>query len=278
MLFVDAQGISVPKLGLGTWLLKGGECVQAVKDALACGYRHIDTAQIYENEAEVGQAIVESGVARGDVFLTTKIWRDNVRAGNLQHSFEESLRRLRTDYVDLLLIHWPVAEVAFDETMEALMEVQQEGGARLIGVSNFTTTQLHQCVDVLKAPLVTNQVEYHPHLSQGPVMDFLRGHGMFLTAYSPLGRSKINDDPTLRAIADHHGRSVGQVVLRWHMQQPEVVAIPKSGTKAHIEENLAIFDFALGDTEMAAITELTARNNRLINPEFAPRWDAPVAA
>lgn len=273
MLFVESQGIEVPKLGLGTWMLKGAECVQAVQDAIACGYRHVDTAQAYENEAEVGQAIAQSGVARADIFLTTKIWRDNVRAGDVQHSFEESLRRLRTDYVDLLLIHWPVSDVPFDETMEALMEVQQEGMARLIGVSNFNTTQLHQCADVLKAPLATNQVEYHPHLSQKPVLDFLKAHDMFLTAYSPLGRSKINDDATLKTIAAHHGKSVGQVVLRWHMQQPEVVAIPKSGTKAHIEENFAIFDFELSVEEMTAITELTAKNNRLINPDFAPKWD-----
>jgi 2,5-diketo-D-gluconate reductase B len=278
MLFLEAQGGSVPKIGLGTWLLKGENCVQAVKDALACGYRHIDTAQIYENEAEVGQGIAESGVARSDIFLTTKIWRDHVRGKHLEASLDESLRKLRTDAVDLLLIHWPVPDVPFDETMDALMHVQQKGKARLIGVSNFTTTQMHQCKDVLKVPLATNQVEYHPFLSQQPVLDFLRSHDMFLTAYSPLGRSKFGEDATLQAIASHHGKSVGQVILRWHMQQPDVVAIPKSGTKAHIEANIDIFDFALSDEEMTAITELTLQHKRLINPDFAPKWDVPAAA
>lgn len=278
MLFVDAQGISVPKLGLGTWMLRDAECTQAVKDALACGYRHIDTAQIYENEAEVGKGIAESGVARDDIFLTTKIWREEVCAGRLERSLDESLKKLRTDAVDLLLIHWPVNDVPFAETMEALRSVQQKGKTRLIGVSNFTTAQMKTCIEELGAPLVTNQVEYHPFLSQQPVLDFARAHGMFLTSYSPLGRNKFADDSTLGDIANTHGKSVGQVILRWHVQQAEVVAIPKSGTKAHIEANIAIFDFALSDAEMAAITQLTRQNKRLINPEFAPEWDVPKAA
>lgn len=278
MLYVNAQNIQIPKLGLGTWLLRDSPCVEAVKKALAVGYRHIDTAQIYENESEVGQAIATSGVPRDELFLTTKIWRDNVSEKLLEPSLDESLKKLKTDYADLLLIHWPVDEIPLDETMEALQKVQQKGKARLIGVSNFTTTQMHQCVDKLKAPLVTNQVEYHPYLSQKPVLEFLQSHDMFLTAYCPLGRNKLNSDATLQVIAKDHGKSVGQVILRWHMQQPEVVAIPKSGTPAHIEENFAIFDFALSDAEMAAITALTEQQHRLINPEFAPKWDRPVAA
>lgn len=278
MLYVNAQDILIPKLGLGTWLLRDQECVEAVKKALKAGYRHIDTAQIYENEEAVGLAIAASDVQRKDVFITTKIWRDNIAARHMESSLNESLKKLQTDYVDLLLIHWPVEEVPLDETMEFLEKAQKDGKTRLIGVSNFTTTQLHQCVDKLKAPLVTNQVEYHPYLSQAAVMEFLESHGMFLTAYCPLGRSKLAGDATLRAIAANYGKSVGQVILRWHMQQSNVVAIPKAGSPAHIEENFAIFDFELSDVEMTAITELTDKHQRLINPEFAPKWDMPQAA
>lgn len=278
MLYVEKQNVTIPKLGLGTWQLEGDTCVEAVKSALTTGYRHIDTAQAYENEEFVGQAMAQSNVARNDIFLTTKIWRDNVSPKKLEKSLDESLRKLETDHVNLLLIHWPVDEVPFDTTMEALQKVRAAGKAQLIGVSNFTTTQLHQCVEKLHVPLVTNQVEYHPYLSQKPVLDFLREHGMFLTAYSPLGRAKFNDDETLQSVAKNHGKSVQQVILRWHMQQPDVVAIPKSGSPEHIASNFDIFDFELNAKEMAAISELTQQHERLIDPEFAPQWDAPQKA
>ena len=278
MLYVTAQDILIPKLGLGTWLIYGPTCMEVVKKALAVGYRHIDTAQVYENEAFIGQAIAASTVPRQDIFLTTKIWRDNVSKRHLEPSVDASLKKLKTDYVDLLLIHWPVNEIPLDETMEILQKVQSKGKARLIGVSNFTTTQLHQCVDKLKVPLVTNQVEYHPYLSQNAILEFLRSHSMFLTAYCPLGRAKLGKDNTLCAIAKNYNKTVWQVILRWHMQQRDVVAIPKAATSAHIEENFAIFDFTLNDVEMTAITELTERQQRMINPEFAPQWDMPQAA
>lgn len=278
MLYVTSNGIEIPKLGLGTWMLTGADCTRAVRHALDVGYRHIDTAQIYENEAEVGAALKDSDVAREQVFLTTKIWREHVAQAHLEDSLDESLRKLRVEYVDLLLIHWPVEEVPFAEQMRALQRAQEKGKTRLIGVSNFTTAQLRHCVEELGVKLVTNQVEYHPYLSQQPVLDFLRAHDMFLTAYSPLGRSKLSGDTTLRAIAANHHKSVGQVILRWHLQQPEVVAIPKSGTPAHIEANIDLFDFRLSAEEMQAITELTRKQQRLISPEFAPQWDTPRAA
>lgn len=278
MLALNCRDVTVPKLGLGTWMLTDEGCVRAVRHALDVGYRHIDTAQIYENEAEVGQAIAESDIDRNDIFLTTKIWRDKVAAKDMAASFEQSLRKLKTDYVDLLLIHWPVEEVPFAEQMRALQQIQELGAARLIGVSNFNTQQMRHCVEELGVDLVTNQVEYHPYLSQQPVLDFLTAHDMFLTAYSPLGRSKLSGDTTLRAIAGNHGKSVGQVILRWHVQQPQVVAIPKSGTPAHIEANFDIFDFELSEAEMVEITALTHKQQRLINPEFSPQWDVPKAA
>lgn len=278
MFHFTVQDVNIPKLGFGTWMLKAGECSEAVQYALAAGYRHLDTAQIYENEEHVGEGLRQSAVARGDVHLTTKIWRDNVSAKKLEASLDESLRKLQTDYVDLLLIHWPVEGVPFSEQMEALQAVQQKGKTRLIGVSNFTVAQMRECVEKLGVKLVTNQVEYHPYLSQRPVLDYLRAQEMFLTAYSPLGRAKLADDATLQAIAARHGKSVGQVILRWHMQQTDVVAIPKSATKSHITDNIAIFDFVLSEEEMLAITQLTDKNQRLIDPDFAPQWDDIQAA
>lgn len=273
MLLIEKQGVSIPKLGLGTWQLRDEACASAVRYALSVGYRHIDTAQIYQNEAEVGTGIKGSGIARDHVFLTTKIWRDHMRAKDLESSLDESLRKLQTDYVDLLLIHWPVEEVPLAETMHALQEAQRKGKTRLIGVSNFTTAHLRECVEKLGVKLVTNQVEYHPYLSQQPVQDFLNKHDMFLTAYSPLGRGKIFTNETLTSIAANHGKTVGQVILRWHMQQEGVVAIPKSGTKANIENNIALFDFQLKDEEMEAISALRQKHQRLIDPDFAPAWD-----
>lgn len=273
MEFVQKSGIKIPKLGFGTWMLEGAACVDATLFALKTGYRHIDTAQIYGNEAEVGEAIAESGVARQDIFLTTKIWRDNVSAGKLEESLDESLKKLRTDYVDLLLIHWPVEEVPLSDTIPALKSVQEKGKTKLIGVSNFTVAQMAACVDGLGADLTTNQVEYHPYLSQEAVLDYARAHEMFLTAYSPLGRMKLAD-ATIREIAQKHGKTESQIILRWHIQQPDVVAIPKSATSSHIESNFEIFDFVLTDAEMERITALTKQNKRLINPDFAPKWDA----
>lgn len=273
MEFIKKNGISIPKLGYGTWQLEGQAAIDGVKYALGEGYRHIDTAQAYGNEAEVGKAVESSGLPRAEIFLTTKIWRDNVAAKNLAASLEESLTRLRTDYVDLLLIHWPVKEVPFLETLEALQKVQQQGKAKLIGVSNFTVAQLREVVDVLGVELATNQVEYHPYLSQKPVFDFLRQHEMFLTAYSPLGRSRLFADPVIAGIAQKHGRSPSQIILRWHVQQPDVVAIPKSATPANISSNYDIFGFALTEEEMQNITALTAKNQRFVNPGFAPEWD-----
>lgn len=272
MEFVQKNDISIPKLGFGTWQLEGQSAIDGVKHALNVGYRHIDTAQIYGNEAEVGSAIAESYVSRDAVFLTTKIWRDNVASAHLEASLDESLRKLKTDYVDLLLIHWPVEEVPLADTISALNAVQKKGKARLIGVSNFTVSQLKEAID-LGADLTTNQVEYHPYLSQDLILDFARKHDMFLTAYSPLGRMKLTDDK-LTGIAEKHGKTVTQIILRWHVQQPDVVAIPKSATPAHITSNFDIFDFELDANDMQAITHLNHHNQRLINPSFAPKWDA----
>lgn len=274
MEFITVQGKRIPSLGFGTWRLEGRTCTEAVLSALKIGYRHIDTAQIYGNETEVGGAINASRIPRKDIFLTTKVWMDRVADGALQRSVDESLRKLRTDYVDLLLIHWPVPEVPLKEQLKALGEVQKDGRAKLIGVSNFTTAMLSEATGELGAPLANNQIEYHPYLSQKPVLDFARAHDMFVTAYSPLARGKIAGQPVLEAIAKTRGKTAGQITLRWLVQQGNVAAIPKAASEAHMEENFDIFDFTLSDDEMTKIHALARPDGRMINPDWSPAWDS----
>lgn len=273
MKHITIQNKQVPVLGYGTWQLSGPECQPGVEKALSIGYRHIDTAQIYDNEAEVGAGIAASGIKREDIFLTTKVWTSELQGSKLQKSVEVSLKKLKTDYVDLLLIHWPVTSVPFAEQLGALQAVQKEGRAKLIGVSNYTVAMLKEVVEVIGAPIATNQVEYHPYLSQKPVHDYLRAHGLFLTAYCPLARGKIGNDAVIAGIAQKHGKTNGQVALRWLVQQDGVVAIPKSASEKHIRENFEIFDFELSADEMKQIAALARPDGRLVNPGFSPDWD-----
>lgn len=274
MIHIDIQDTKIPALGFGTYKLQGRDGEIAVLKALEIGYRHIDTAQVYENEKEVGHAIAASGVAREDIFLTTKVWMDKVRDGDLQASADESLKKLGVDYVDLLLIHWPVKDVPFAEQLKALQEVKEKKKAKFIGVSNFTIPQMKEVVEVIGAPVVTNQVEYHPFLLQKPVLDYLKAHKMFLTAYSPLAQGKVNESPDLQKIADKYNKTPGQVTLRWLVQQPSVAAIPKAGSEKHVRENFDIFDFSLTDDDMKKIHSLAHAGGRVVNPAFAPNWDA----
>lgn len=274
MLYVEKEGIKIPKLGFGTWQIEGDKCVEAVKTALEVGYRHIDTAQAYGNEEQVGTAIQESGVAREDIFLTTKIWTQNLTPELIASSFKESLEKLKTDYVDLLLIHWPVEDHApFAEQVVAFEEILKTGGAKNIGISNFTTKQIKYVKDELGSAMITNQVEYHPYLSQKPVLDCLKEHDMFLTAYSPLARGKAITDAQIIEIAEKYSKNAGQIVLRWLMQQEDVVAIPKSSSEKNIKANFDIFDFELSEEDMNRISDMAMADGRLINPDFAPEWD-----
>ena len=275
---IIANNMEIPALGFGTWQATDDECVKAVEMALDNGYRHIDTAQIYKNEEAVGQGIKNSPVGREDVFLTTKVWMDQVGDGNLQASVEESLKKLGTDYVDLLLIHWPVEDVDFAETMKALSQVREQGKTRLIGVSNFTVAQMKTVKEEIGANIVNNQVEYHPYLDQTPVLDYIRKHDMFMTAYSPIARGKVLDDKVLQEIAETHNKDVTQIVLHWLVMQDRVCAIPKSATEKHIKNNADIFDFELSADEIVRINALRSDNGRLINPEWAPNWDLAKAA
>lgn len=272
---VAANGAGIPALGFGTWELRGATAQRLVEAALAIGYRHLDTAQMYGNEAEVGAGLRASGLPRDQVFVTTKVWPDRFRAGDFERSVEESLRRLRLDAVDLLLLHWPNREVPLAETMGALSRVHASGQARHIGISNFTTAMIEDAVRLSTAPLATDQVEYHPMLSQRAVLQGCRRHGMALTAYCPLARGRVFRDPTLRRIAEEHGRGAGQIALRWLVQQEGVVAIPRSSSEEHARSNFAIFDFELSSSQMDEIAALGAPKGRVVNVTgVAPAWDA----
>jgi 2,5-diketo-D-gluconate reductase B len=273
MIHVEAHGARIPAIGLGTWQLDGRVARRMVGYALEIGYRHIDTAQMYGNEAEVGASIAGSQVPRDEIWLTTKIWPDNFRAGALLRAAEQSLRRLGTE-PDLLLLHWPNPSVPLAETIGALNQVKRRGFARHIGISNFTVALIREARALSEAPLVVDQVEYHPFLDQQAVLAELRASGMALTAYSPLAKGRVFNDLTLRRIGERHGKNPGQVTLRWLIQQDGVTAIPRSSREAHAKANLEIFDFALSDAEMAEISALAHPGGRQINPAgMAPRWD-----
>lgn len=271
----EAHGASIPSLGFGTFMLEPADARRMVEAALDIGYRHIDTAQLYHNESDVGAAMTASGVDRGEIFLTTKVWIDRFKAGDLEASADESLARLDTDYVDLLLLHWPNADVPLEETLEALQRVKESGKARHIGVSNFNIALVQQAVETVGAEtLVTNQVEYHPFLSQRKVLAQARQFGMLLTAYCPLAQGKVMGNATLRNIGGKYGKSEAQVALRWLLQQDGVIAIPRTRSEDHAQANFAVFDFELNDDELARIDTLLGEE-RLITPGIAPVWDRP---
>lgn len=270
---VEANGARIPAIGLGTWLMSGDECVQAVGWALEAGYRHLDTAKMYGNEREVGEGLRASGVPRDQVFVTTKVWVEDIAPGDLERSAEASLGRLGLDQVDLLLIHWPNASVPLADSTAALCNAKRRGLARHVGVSNYPSAMLDEAVRLASEPIVANQVEAHPYLDHARIREACRRHGIALTAYCPLGRSGVFGDEVLRAIAEAHGRTVSQVVLRWHVQHPGTVAIPKSATRRHIVENLDVVDFTLTDAEMGRISALARPGSRVVDPSFAPAWD-----
>lgn len=269
MIYHYVQGERVPALGFGTYKLTGAECREAVADALELGYRHLDTAAAYENEAEVGAALAASGVARESVFLTTKVWTDDLRAGDVERSTHESLRKLQTEYVDLLLIHWPSETVPLEETLGAMFALRDAGKVRHVGVSNFPLPLLRQACTL--GPIFCNQVEYHPFLGQHELLVEAEAHDLLLTAYRPLAKGRVSEAAVLREIAGAHGKTPAQVALRWLLQQPGVAAIPKAASHRHRAANIDLFDFTLSEEEMTRIGGL-ARNERLVNPGWAPDW------
>lgn len=273
MKIVSANGASIPTLGFGTFRVPGPDAERMVSNVLAAGYRQIDTAQIYGNEAEVGDGIRRSGVARGDLFLTTKVWIENYKHDAFIASVDESLKKLRTDYVDLLLLHWPNEAVPLAEQIGALNEVAKAGKVRHIGVSNFNTDLMREAVKLSSLPIVTNQVEYHPYIDQTPILRAASQLDMSLTAYYAMADGKVLKDPMLQEIAAKHGKSIAQIVLRWIVQQ-DVIALSKTVSEERAKENAAIFDFALTADEMAAIHGLARADGRLVSPDgLAPVWD-----
>lgn len=271
---VNVNGATIPALGFGTHELRGSTAAEMVETALAVGYRHIDTAQAYGNEEAVGAGIAASGLPREELFLTTKVWPDRFRASDLQRSVDESLARLNSPYVDLLLLHWPNPEVPLEETIGALNDMRRIGRARHIGISNFTSDQVQQAVGLSDEPLVVNQVEYHPFLAQDEVLDTLRRNGLGLVAYSPLAQGLVFGNDSLAEIAERHGKSAGQVALRWLVQQDGVCAIPRTANADHARANFEVFDFELTGDEMEGISRLSRERRRLVDPEeVAPDWD-----
>lgn len=273
MIYVDATGAHIPALGFGTYQLEGAACRDATSRALAAGYRHIDTAQMYGNESEVGAALRGADASRDAIWLTTKLGRDNVSPARVQQSVRDSLKRLGTDYVDLLLIHWPDDTVPLADTLGAMMGLQREGLTRFIGVSNFTPRLMEEALTL--APVVCNQVEYHPYLGREPLLRIARDSDTALVAYSPLAQAKVVADDVLGEIGARHDKSAAQVALRWLLQQKMVVAIPKARTEEHMLANMDVFDFELEEREMTAIGELD-EGERLIDPSWAPRWGEPA--
>jgi 2,5-diketo-D-gluconate reductase B len=272
MQFVEANGAKIPAIGLGTWELRGRTCARLVEQALKLGYRHIDTAQVYENEREVGEGLRASRVRRDEVFVTTKVWTTHFAPNDLERSTKESLTKLRVSEIDLLLLHWPNPHVPLVETLGALAHVKKLGMARHIGVSNFTVALIEEAIAACPEPLVCDQVEYHPYLDQTKVREACTRHGMALVAYSPVAKGRVKSDQTLARIGQAHGKTAAQVGLRWLVQQ-NVCVIPRTSRIERLSENIEIFDFALSDEEMHAISQLGSARARLTDFGFAPKWD-----
>jgi 2,5-diketo-D-gluconate reductase B len=269
---LSARGVEIPAIGFGTSSL--GNCGEIVANALKAGYRHIDTAWKYGTERGVGEGMRASGVPRSEIFLTTKVTHEYLRADDFARSVDESLKNLGVDYVDLLLVHWPNPEIPLSEPMPALAKAKRQGLTRHIGVANFTISLLDEAIRLCPEPLVNLQAEYHPHLDQTKLLAACRQRGLIFTAYCPLGRGRLLRDPVLADIAARKGRPLAQIALRWLVQQGNIIPIPRSSNPKRMAENLAVFDFALTDEEMKRISALKRPDGRIADPVGrAPAWD-----
>ena len=270
MPILTAPGMRMPRIGLGTWPMKGAECQAAVESALALGYRHIDTAEMYGNEDAVGAGIAAAGLPRGDVFLTTKIWWDKPKGAAIRQAFDASLARLATPYVDLLLIHWPSPDLDLPDALRALAAIRAEGRAKAIGVSNFPPRLLQRAI-AEGVELACLQVECHLLLDQSKLLGITRAAGMALTAYSPLAKGENLDLPAVRQVAAKHGATLAQVALAWLLAQEGVAMVPKAASPARQKENLGALALRLDAADLAALAALP-KDRRFVNPSFAPDW------
>jgi len=269
---IRTQGISLPRLGLGTFRMLGDACRAAVESALGLGYRHIDTAEMYGNEDAIGAAIASAGIARKDLHITTKVWNDNLAPDAIRRAFDASLNKLRLDQVDLYLVHWPAKNMNLPAMFETLLRLRQEGGTRAIGVANFNIALLRTVVDEIKAPIACNQVEYHVMLDQTPLRKYLAAKAIPLVAYCPLAQGRIASDATLAAIGRKHGASAAQLALKWLLDQDGVAAIPKASRSESQRANLDALNVGLDDEDRRAIAALP-KDKRCVSPGFAPAWD-----
>jgi 2,5-diketo-D-gluconate reductase B len=271
---VEANGARIPLIGLGTWDLRGRTCARLVEQALRLGYRHIDTAEMYDNEREVGEGLRGCDIKRNEVFITTKVWPSHFAPRELERAAKESLVRLRLSEVDLLLLHWPNPQIPLSETLGALCKVKRMGLARHIGVSNFTVALIEAAVKLADEPLACNQVEMHAFLDQSKVIAACRRQDMAIVAYSPIARGGVKNDKMLARIGKGHDKTAVQVGLRFLVQQG-IVVIPRTSRIERLSENLAIFDFELSEAEMAEIASLANRDGRIVDYAYSgsPKWD-----
>jgi diketogulonate reductase-like aldo/keto reductase len=274
ILSVEANGAKIPLVGLGTWDLRGRTCARVVEQALRLGYRHVDTAEMYDNEREVGEGIRASGVKRAELFVTTKIWPTHFAPRALERAARDCLTRLRLSELDLLLLHWPNPQIPLEETLGALCKVKRDGLARHIGISNFTVALIEEALAVASEPLVCDQVECHPFLDQSKVIAACRAHGMAVVAYSPIARGNAKNDKLLARIGTAHNKTAAQICLRYLVQQ-DIVVIPRTSKLERLSENAALFDFTLGEDEMDEIAALAHRDGRIVDWSYSgtTKWD-----
>ena len=272
MQVIDAHGARIPVIGFGTMTLTGDLAVELVEAALHLGYRHLDTAQNYGNERDVGEGMRASGLKREEVFLTTKVWFNRLAAGDLEKSVEESLLRLRLQWVDLLLIHWPNAQIPLTQSIAALCKVKCAGLAKHIGVANFNIAMIDDANALASEPLACLQIEDHPYLDQTKVIAAARRHGMAVAAYCPLARGKVPGDEALRRIGRAHGKTPAQVALAF-LEQQSIIPIPRTSKRERLAENLGSLELRLSNAEMAEIGSLKRPGSRIVSPPQAPAWD-----
>jgi 2,5-diketo-D-gluconate reductase B len=272
MEYLQTQGISLPRLGLGTFRMQGDVCRAAVESALGLGYRHIDTAEMYGNEDAIGPAIAASGVARKDLHVTSKVWHENLAPDALRRAFDTSLQKLKLDHVDLYLVHWPSKTMNLPAVFETLLKLKEQGRTRAIGVANFNLALLKTVVEEIKAPIACNQIEYHVMLDQTPVRKYLATKSIPLVAHCPLAQGRAATDETLIAIGRKHNASAAQVALKWLLDQDDVAVIPKASRAESQQANLGALNLKLDDDDRKAIAAL-AKNQRFVSPGVAPAWD-----